>query len=375
MTVHTRWWDELAPGAQIRTLHDAFALWLQAVESENRSPQTILLYEGRCRQLLRYLESQEHTAPFGLSMLTADNVRRASTWLREHSAGQKGGASAARALVTTLKTASAWLTDEGVLVTDPLARVKRPKAGDPARTPFSQDEVRALVLAAAGSRSGARDVAMIHLLLDTGMRVGGLCSILLDDLNLRDRRLELRLKGGRRQTLYFGSPDRRDGGKIARALRAYLVEREGIARRQPTRTQGRLFLSYDGWPLQPDGVRQVLTRLARETDVAHVHPHRFRHTFATWYLVRHAGDETGLRGMLGHLSDDMYRTYVHISHELIAQRAGRTSLSEAWLGSGDEPPISEPTPTARPDLSVLTAAIRDDAELRKALMAALVGAA
>jgi hypothetical protein len=42
-----------------------------------------------------------------------------------------------------------------------------------------------------------------------------------------------------------------------------------------------------------------------------------------------------LRGILGHLSDEMFKTYVHISHELIAQRAGRTSLSEACRGTGD----------------------------------------
>src|SRR6266566_1333188 len=81
-----------------------------------------------------------------------------------------------RALVTTLKTTSAWLTDEGFYLTDNLSRVRRPKATTTARAPFSQHEVRQLCLAALDTRTGQRDLAIIHLLLDTGMRVGGLCS-------------------------------------------------------------------------------------------------------------------------------------------------------------------------------------------------------
>jgi site-specific recombinase XerD len=154
------------------SLVHAFALWLQAVESENRSPKTVKLYEGRLRQFAVYLQGQGHAVPFPLTALSAENVRRASTWIREQSAGHRGGESAARALVTTLKTVSAWLADESVLAGDQLARVRRPKVAQVARTPFSQAEVRSLAVAAAGSSTGTRDVAIIHVLLDTGMRVG-----------------------------------------------------------------------------------------------------------------------------------------------------------------------------------------------------------
>jgi hypothetical protein len=77
---------------------------------------------------------------------------------------------------------------------------------------------------------------------------------------------------------------------------------------------------------------EVLADLA---DLKNVFPHQFRHSFATMYLVRHPGDETGLRGALGHLSDDIFRSYTHIASEIIAQRAGSVSLSEAWLSEDD----------------------------------------
>lgn len=317
----------------------AFACHLLAVESENSSPKTLRLYEGRHKQFLTFLLSQGREPPFELDDLNAASLRRAAIWVRERSKGSRGGESAARALVTTLKTTSAWLADEGFIDADLVARVKRPRVTTVARAPFSQQEVRELVHAAMDTRSASRDVAIIHLLLDTGMRVGGLCSVLLADVDMREHRLTLRLKGGRQHALYFGSSERRDGGRTVRALKSYLVERAATVARwqdrgQHGRDRGHLFLAFDGWPLTEHGVRGIMNRLAADThlDPGSVYPHRFRHTFATWYLVRHAGDETGLRGILGHLSDDMYRVYAHIAHEIIAERAGRVALSEAWLG-------------------------------------------
>lgn len=328
----------------------AFCCHLEAVQAEGNSPKTLLLYEGRHKQFLTFLQAQGLQPPFPIETLNAANVRRAAIWIRERSKGPRGGEAAARALVGTLKTTSAWLADEGFTDADLVARVRRPKVTASARTPFSQTEVRQLVLAAVDTRLATRDISMIHLLLDTGMRVGGLCSILLEDVSLRERRLIIRLKGGRQHVLYFGSTDRRDGGRSVRALKAYLAEREVLVSRWrrvgDQRDGGRLFLGYDGWPLNPGGVRDVFDRLATASGVTHVFPHRFRHTFATWYMVRHPGDETGLRGILGHLSPDMYRVYCHLAHEIIAQRAGRVALSEAWLGDDeatDLQPVSRVT--------------------------------
>lgn len=313
----------------------AFACHLIAVQATNASMKTIKLYDGRHKQFLTFL--QQHGLALHVDQLNAANLRRSAIWLREHSRGSRGGESAARALVTTLKTTSAWLADEGFIDADLVARVRRPKISSVARTPFSMDEIRALRDAAMDSPMPSRNLTIIRLLLDTGVRVGGLVSILTDDVSARDRRIVLRLKGGSRQTVYFGDPQRRDGGGTVRVLRVWLTERETMAKRWPERHRGHLFLGFDGWPLTEQGVRQLLSRLATASGVKHVFPHRFRHTFATMYLVRHQGDETGLRDALGHLSNDMYRVYLHLSHEILAERAGRVALSEAWL-SEEEPP-------------------------------------
>src|SRR5229473_3013814 len=184
----------------------AFSLHLEACNAAGLSPKTIEIYDGRYKQFLTFLKAQGHQPPFQLELLTPVNARRASIWIREHSHGRRGGEHAAKALIATLKTGSAWLADEGYLddEVDPLARLRRPKASSSARLPLTQEDVRALRSAALDSQ--------------TGMRIGGLCSIMLADLDMRERRLVLRLKGGRQHVLYFGSPERRDGGGTVRAV-------------------------------------------------------------------------------------------------------------------------------------------------------------
>jgi site-specific recombinase XerD len=303
-----------------------------ACKAANLSPKTLVLYDGRYKQFLTFLQQQGYQPPFSMDLLSPLTVREAAIWLKEQSTGPRGGEATARSLVGTLKTWSAWLADEGWLLTDPLARLRRPKVTRVARQPFTQEEVRALIFAAAESRSATRDTAIILLLLDTGLRVAELCSLTVDRVDIAGRRLVVHGKGRIERSLYFGSPERRDGGRTVRALRQYLREREAILQRFPGRDQGHVFLGFDGFPLNPGGVRTMFTRLARVADVGHVFPHRFRHTFATLFLVRNPGHLEQLRGLLGHLSDDQYRTYVHLSQEYIAQRAGRQSLAEAWVG-------------------------------------------
>jgi site-specific recombinase XerD len=324
------------------SLVNAFAVHLVACQASGCSPKTLALYDGRYKQFLTFLQQQGYEPPFALELLNPALVRRATIWVRERSHGRRGGEHAARVMVSTLKTGSAWLADEGYLMdeVDPLSRLRRPKASSGVRLPLTQEDVRALRAAALDTPMGVRDVAIIRLLLDTGMRIGGLCSILVADLDMKERRVVLRLKGGRQHVLYFGSTDRRDGGGTVRAMQRYLAERQELVRRwtdrgQGNRNQGRLFLAYDGWPLTPAGFHSALARLATLAGLTGVHPHRFRHSFATYFLVRHPGDETGLRGILGHLSDDMFRVYTHLAHEIIAQRAGRVALSEAWLEDGN----------------------------------------
>jgi hypothetical protein len=94
------------------------------------------------------------------------------------------------------------------------------------------------------------------------------------------------------------------------------------------RSANRLFLGRDGFPLSANAGADIIKRLGQAAGVENCIPHRLRHTFATWYLTSHPGDELGLRRIIGHASNEVTADYVHLAQSTVAQRAGQSSLAE-----------------------------------------------
>jgi len=93
----------------------------------------------------------------------------------------------------------------------------------------------------------------------------------------------------------------RFGASAREALEDYLERFRG---REP----GPLFLSDDGKRLKPHSVAVFLERLGRRAGVKKVHPHRFRHTFATW-AIENGARELDVQHLLGHSTPAMVRRY------------------------------------------------------------------
>jgi site-specific recombinase XerD len=235
-----------------------------------------------------------------------------------------------------------------------------------------------------------RDEALLLLLFDTGMRIGEATSLTLDKLRLDERHIVVGLNGkGRRERLVpVGDPSKPDGGRAIRALRAWLRDRERRVSRHPERAGDRLFLTQSSFALTSEGGTDAFKRIGEIAGVVDAIPHRARHTFATHYLTANAGDEIGLRRIIGHLSDEVTRDYVHLSQVTIAARAGRTSLVEslgapkqtpqrqsrvptahAWGIGSLEPPLPPPPSTHKRISELLTGL---DATERRALLKALL---
>ena len=185
--------------------------------------------------------------------------------------------------------------------------------------------------AASASRTPERDEALLLLLLDTGMRIGEAATLVVDKVDLTGHQLMISDQGkGRRERLVpFGNPGQRGGGRTVQALRRYMGVRPGSAF-----DHGRFFLSHDGYAMKSIGMSRIIQRLGESAGVKDPIPHRLRHTFATWYLVQYPGDEIGLRRIMGHLSKEVLTDYVHFAQHILAQRVGRASLSDQWLGAG-----------------------------------------
>jgi site-specific recombinase XerD len=207
-----------------------------------------------------------------------------------------------------------WAIQEGYVSTHVVRAVTPPKPEKRVITPFSDNDIRAL-LAALGTcqtyRRGAstglhhslpnpeRNEAIIFLLLDTGIRVSELCTLSMRMLDLRNRGIQVMGKGDKERYIPFSA-------RTGKSLFRYLTVRD----QDPPYPN--VFLSKDASPLNRTDVLHMLYALGKRAGVESCHPHRFRHTFAVNYL-RNGGDPYTLQIILGHSSMDMVQTYLRLS--------------------------------------------------------------
>lgn len=213
-------------------------------------------------------------------------------------------------------------------------RVPSPKATNPEQVPFSEDEVRAMLAAIVPKRSpratsgtryveALRDRAMILTLLDTGVRAAEFCAFDVGDLTLKTGRIIVeRGKGGRGRHVWVGDVTRP-------AIWQYLQERpDGSDPAAP------LFASHGnrlaGSRLTPHSLHKRLAVIGKRAGVADVYPHKFRHTFAIFYL-RNGGDVFTLQALLGHSSLTMVQRYLKLSSSDTESAHRRNSPVDRWL--------------------------------------------
>jgi len=191
----------------------------------------------------------------------------------------------------------------------------RPRGKIPEVRPFTQDEIKALVEGCSRGRkarrpTGARDKAIIMLMLDTGIRIGELLRLRVSDVNIESgevyiRPFESSIKSKSR-TVFMGKATRR-------VIWIHLSEHDDIS----------LF------GIKYQAIRMVLKRLGERVGVENVRPHRFRHTFAIQYL-RNGGDVFTLQRLLGHSSLEMVRHYLRLADADAEDAHRKASPVNGW---------------------------------------------
>ncbi len=193
---------------------------------------------------------------------------------------------------------------------------------------------RARLLACCDSETtaGARDRAIILTLLDTGVRVGELVRVTVEDFDFERQRLRILYgKGNKQRIVRFCDWCR---GAVMHYVRRFRGASTGPVFRDSRRDRDQ--------PLQNNGVKQMLRRLGRQAGLLKVHAHRFRHTFATWAIENQAR-ELDVQYLLGHSTPDMVRRYSATDNSEKAARAHEAFSPADRLGER----IAEGAPAIR----------------------------
>lgn len=266
------------------------------------TPHTVRAYLGDLAGLLEHLRRLGHDDIAGL------DLRALRSWLaQQQSTGRSRTTIARRA--TAARVFTAWLARTGRLPLDPGSTLASPKAHRTLPAVLRADEARALVEAAAtraddGSACGLRDVAMLELLYATGIRVGELAGLDVDDLDAERGVVRVLGKGRKERMVPYGRP-------AARALDLWLtrgrpelaVEGAGAA----------LFLGIRGRRIDQRAVRTLVhRRIADVPGAPDMGPHGLRHTAAT-HLLEGGADLRSVQELLGHASMATTQLYTHVT--------------------------------------------------------------
>lgn len=145
-----------------------------------------------------------------------------------------------------------------------------------------------------------RDLAVFELLYGSGLRVSELVGLDLNDIDRTERWLRVRGKGRKERQVPYGS-------KAAAALDAYLSVREAKPGDQT------LFLNARGNRMSADSVRYIVKLYAKAlAGDASLHPHSFRHAFAT-HLLSSGADLRAIQELLGHSQLSTTQKYTQVS--------------------------------------------------------------
>jgi len=297
------------------TLTEAWKAHARSMRAAGRSPHTLKGRKTAVEQLAALCEEHGVTPVVGIHLRAV-----VEAYLAHLLETQKPTVEETR--FDQLHAFFGWLVHEEELSErkNPLRLMERPAAPIlPVKLIPDEDLVRLLRACKGKSFAELRDTAIIRVLIDTGMRVGGLVSMQArtESLDLDRQKAEIRLKAGRIITVPLGA-------KTTEALGRYLRVRVG---RRVARAETALWITDKG-PLTESGVAQMLTRRARQAGLAHIHPHLFRHTLAQWWMDKHASEED-LMEITGWTSRKVLERYT------LNGRAERAHDMHRRIGPGD----------------------------------------
>lgn len=231
-------------------------------------------------------------------------------WMwRASQAGDAKSTIARRA--AAVRTFFAWALDQGILSTNPAARLVSPRSGRALPTVAAAPALTALLddlgaRAAAGDPSDLRDHAILEMLYGSALRVSELCALDIADIDRERRTLRVWGKGSKERVVPFG-------GAAARSLDAYLV-RGRPALVIPGSAGDAVFLGRRGGRIGPRAVYDIVSRALAPLVGSDVGPHALRHSGAT-HLLDGGADLRTVQEMLGHASLGTTQIYTHVSSE------------------------------------------------------------
>ena len=190
----------------------------------------------------------------------------------------------------------------------PAHEVRAPKARRQLPHTLDADQMARLLEIPAGELLSARDRALMELLYSSGLRLAELVGLDVTSVDLKDGVVQVLGKGRKSRIVPVGRT-------AAAALRTWLKERAVLAKPD----ERALFIARNGRRLGARAVQLRVAQWARRQGLSqHVHPHLFRHSFAS-HLLESSGELRSVQELLGHADISTTQIYTHLDFQHLAR--------------------------------------------------------
>ncbi len=286
-------------------LDDALAQiprFLTHLKSERRlSAHTSSAYQ---RDLAKFVAFCDHEQLNDWPELDTHRVRAFAA--REHRQGMTSASIQRR--LAAVRSFCNFLLREGVLRINPGVDIKAPKGRKRLPQTLDADQMARLLEFRTDDRLDTRDKALMELLYSSGLRLSELVQLDLMDLDLKDRTVRVLGKGSKTRIVPVGA-------HAITALGLWLRERVALAGPEETA----VFVGRNGTRLGARAIQLRVARWARLQGIGiPVHPHMFRHSFAT-HLLESSHDLRGVQELLGHANISTTQIYTHLDFQHLAK--------------------------------------------------------
>ena len=260
-------------------------MFINAKKIEGCSLRTLNYYRSSVRHMLSMIKTP-------VRKITTEQLR---AYLAAYQQINNCGKSTVDNIRRNISSFFSWLEEEDHILKSPMRRIHKIKTKTKVKETISDEDIERL----RDHCEEIRDLAIIDLLYSTGIRVGELVNLDINDINFEERECIVYGKGEKERRVYFDA-------KAKLHLQDYIASR--------TDSNPALFVTLDS-PydrLKISGVEIRLRSLGRKLNLTKIHPHKFRRTMATRAIDKGMPIEQ-VQKLLGHSQIDTTMQYAIVN--------------------------------------------------------------
>ena len=213
-------------------------------------------------------------------------------------------------VLSTSRSFFEYLLVEGIIKLSPAQNINSPKSAQLLPKAMDADLVQRLLDFKPNGLIEVRDKAIAELLYSSGLRLSEVCTLDVQDLELKERVCRVTGKGNKMRVVPVGK-------KAIQAMRDWLIHREELKNLKSSSSEA-MFLNNKGKRISARSIQLRLEKLCAQRGLPGINPHMLRHSFAS-HVLESSGDLRAVQEMLGHADIATTQIYTKLDFQHLSK--------------------------------------------------------